>query len=75
MNRIRLTLSSIIEFNVKVNPNKDKQYLITTLSLKESDIDELFVGDNKGNIMIYHFIDNNHLKYQNSSEKLNLSDE
>jgi WD40 repeat protein len=75
VNRIRLTLSSIIEFNVKVNPNKDKQYLITTLSLKESDIDELFVGDNKGNIMIYHFIDNNYLKYQNSSEKLNLSDE
>ena len=77
-NRIRLVLSSIIEYHVKINPNKDKQYLITTLSLKDSDITELFVGDNRGNVMIYHFVDDNYLKYQNSSsssDKLILSTE
>ena len=77
-NRIRLVLSSIIEYNVKYNPNKDKQYLIPTISLKESDITELFVGDNKGNIMIYHFVDDNYLKYQNSpssTDKLILREE
>ena len=67
MNRIRLGLSSIIEFHEKINPNKDKRYLITSFSLKESDITELFVGDNKGNIIIYHFIDSNYLKYRNNS--------
>ena len=67
MNRIRLTLSSIIEFHEKINPNKDKRYLISSISLKESDITELFVGDNKGNIITYHFIDSNYLKYQNSN--------
>ena len=77
-NIIRLVVSSIIEYHVKINPNKDKQYLITTLSLKDSDINELFVGDNKGNIMTYHFVDDNYLKYQNSSstsDKLILSKE
>ena len=67
MNRIRLGLSSIIEFHEKINPNKDKRYLITSISLKESDITELFVGDNKGNIITYHFIDSNYLKYRNNS--------
>ena len=78
--RTRLNLSSIIEYHIKYNPNKDKQYLITTYSLKDSDVTELFVGDNRGNIMIYHFIDENYLKYQNttsssSSNKLNLREE
>ena len=75
-NRIRLILSSIIEYNTKYNPNKDKQYLISSFTLKDSDINELFVGDNKGNIMTYHFVDDNYLKYQNSSasDKLILSD-
>ena len=73
-NRIRLVLSSIIEYNVKYNPNKDKQYLIPTISLKESDITELFVGDNKGNILIYHFVDDNYLKYQNSASSAPSSD-
>ena len=67
INKIRLTVSSIIEFNEKINPNKDKQYLLTTMSLKDSDITELFLGDNKGNILIYHFVDDNYLKYQSSS--------
>ena len=76
-NRIRLSLSSIIEYNVKYNPNKDKQYLITTMSLKDSDITELFVGDNRGNIMTYHFVDDNYVKYQNSPspEQLSLREE
>ena len=65
--RIKLVASSIIEFNVKINPNKEKQYLLTTMSLKDSDITELYVGDNKGNILIYHFVDDNYLKYQSSS--------
>ena len=41
--------------------------MITSISLKESDITELFVGDNKGNIITYHFIDSNYLKYRNNS--------
>ena len=66
----KLSLISVIDkFNVKINPNKDKQYLITSLSLKESDITELYVSDNKGKVMTYHYIDDNYLKYQNSSVK------
>ena len=74
--KIKLKLSSIIEYNVKYNPNKDKQYLISTFTLKDSDINELFVGDNKGYIMTYHFVDDNYLKYQNSSssDKLILTE-
>jgi len=66
----KLTLISVIDkFNVKINPAKDKQYLITSLSLKESDITELYVSDNKGKIMTYHYVDDNYMKYQNSSAK------
>ena len=65
----KLTLLSVVDkFNVKINPNKDKQYLITSLSLKEIDIIELYVSDNKGRVMTYHYIDDNYLKYQNSGK-------
>ena len=71
----QLTLISVIDkFNVKINPNKDKQYLITSLSLKESDITELYVADNKGRIMTYHYVDDNYLKYQNSGKIINTED-
>lgn len=73
--KTRLTLISVIDkFNVKINPNKDKQYLITSLSLKESDITELYVADNKGRIMTYHYVDDNYLKYQNSGKAINTED-
>ena len=73
--KTRLTLISVIDkFNVKINPNKDKQYLITSLSLKESDITELYVADNKGRIMTYHYVDDNYLKYQNSGKVINTED-
>ena len=71
----KLTLVSVIDkFNVKINPNKDKQYLITSLSVKESDITELYVADNKGRIMTYHYVDDNYLKYQNSGKIINTED-
>ena len=73
--KTRLTLISVIDkFNVKINPNKDKQYLITSLSLKESDITELYVADNKGRIMTYQYVDDNYLKYQNSGKAINTED-
>ena len=72
---IKLSLVSVIDkFNVKINPNKDKQYLLTSLSLKESDIIELYVGDNKGRVMTYHYVDDNYLKYQNSGKIINKED-
>ena len=71
-NITKLILISVIDkFNVKINPNKDKQYLITSLSLKESDITELYVSDNKGRIITYHYVDDNYLKYQSSGKALN----
>ena len=71
----KLSLVSVIDkFNVKINPNKDKQYLITSLSLKESDICELYVADNKGRVMTYHYVDDNYLKYQNSGKGINKED-
>ena len=71
----KLSLISVIDkFNVKINPNKDKQYLITSLSLKESDICELYVADNKGRVMTYHYVDDNYLKYQSSGKGTNKED-
>ena len=73
--KIELTLLSVIDkFYVKINPNKDKQYLITSLSLKETDIIELYVADNKGRIITYHYVDDNYLKYQNSGKAINIED-
>ena len=62
-------ISVIRDFDIKLKPNKikpqnSKQFLITSLSLKESDINELYVSDNQGRVLTYHYIDDNYLKYK-----------
>ena len=60
-------ISIIKDFHIKLNKDRDLPYWISTLSLKETDIIELYAGDTKGRILFYHYIDDNYLKYKGSS--------
>ena len=60
-------ISVIRDFHIKLNKDRDLPYWISTLSLKETDIIELYAGDTKGRILFYHYIDDNYLKYKGTS--------
>ena len=60
-------ISTIRDFHIKLNKDKDLPYWISTLSLKETDIIELYAGDTKGRVLFYHYIDDNYLKYKGAS--------
>ena len=60
-------ISIIKDFHIKLNKDRDLPYWISTLSLKETDIIELYAGDTKGRILFYHYIDDNYLKYKGTS--------
>ena len=60
-------ISTIRDFHIKLNKDRDLPYWISTLSLKETDIIELYAGDTKGRILFYHYIDDNYLKYKGTS--------
>ena len=60
-------ISIIKDFHVKLNKDRDLPYWISTLSLKETDIIELYAGDTKGRVLFYHYIDDNYLKYKGTS--------
>ena len=60
-------ISTIRDFHIKLNKDKDLPYWISTLSLKETDIIELYAGDTKGRVLFYHYIDDNYLKYKGTS--------
>ena len=59
-------ISTIRDFHIKLNKDRDLPYWISSLSLKETDIIELYAGDTKGRILFYHYIDDNYLKYKGS---------
>ena len=58
------TITDLKVTPVQLNKEKDLRYWITTLSLKETDIIELYAGDMRGRVLIYHFIDDNYIKYR-----------
>ena len=60
-------ISTMRDFHIKLNKDKDLPYWISTLSLKETDIIELYAGDTKGRVLFYHYIDDNYLKYKGTS--------
>ena len=60
-------ISIIKDFHIKLNKDRDLPYWISTLSLKETDIIELYAGDTKGRVLFYHYIDDNYLKYKGTS--------
>ena len=60
-------ISVIKDFHIKLNKDRDLPYWISTLSLKETDIIELYAGDTKGRVLFYHYIDDNYLKYKGTS--------
>ena len=60
-------ISIIRDFHIKLNKDRDLPYWISTLSLKETDIIELYAGDTKGRVLFYHYIDDNYLKYKGTS--------
>ena len=60
-------ISTIRDFHIKLNKDKDLPYWISALSLKETDIIELYAGDTKGRVLFYHYIDDNYLKYKGAS--------
>ena len=62
-------ISTIKDFHIKLNKDKDLPYWISTLSIKETDIIELYAGDTKGRVLFYHYIDDNYLKYKGTSGK------
>ena len=62
-------ISTIRDFHIKLNKDRDLPYWISTLSIKETDIIELYAGDTKGRVLFYHYIDDNYLKYKNTSGK------
>ena len=62
-------ISIIRDFHIKLNKDRDLPYWISTLSLKETDIIELYAGDTKGRVLFYHYIDDNYLKYKGTSGK------
>lgn len=57
-------ISVIKDFHIQLNKDKDLPYWISTLSLKETDVIELYAGDTKGRVLFYHYIDDNYLKYK-----------
>ena len=57
-------ISVIRDFHIFLNKDKDLPFWISTLSLKETDVIELFAGDTKGRVIVYHFIDDNYFKYK-----------
>jgi len=62
-------ISVIRDFHINLNKDKDFPYWISTLSLKETDVIELFAGDSKGRIIFYDYIDENYLKYKGEGKK------
>ena len=60
-------INTIRDFHIKLNKDKDLPYWISTISLKETDIIELYAGDTKGRVLFYHYIDDNYLKYKGTS--------
>ena len=60
-------ISIVRDFHIKLNKDRDLPYWISTLSLKETDIIELYAGDTKGRVLFYHYIDDNYLKYKGTS--------
>ena len=70
-------INVIKDFHISLNKDKDLPYWISTLSLKETDVIELFAGDSKGRIIFYDYIDENYLKYKddnNNNNNKNLND-
>jgi WD40 repeat protein len=57
-------LSVFKDFHFVFNKEKDLPFWISSLSLKETDVIELFAGDTKGRVLIYHYIDDNYFKYR-----------
>jgi hypothetical protein len=64
-------INVIKDFHISLNKDKDLPYWISTLSLKETDVIELFAGDSKGRIIFYDFIDENYLKYKDDNNNNN----
>ena len=60
-------ISVFRDFHIKLNKDRDLPYWISTISVKETDIIELYAGDTKGRVLFYHYIDDNYLKYKGSS--------
>jgi WD40 repeat protein len=52
----------IKDFDLKKKKQEEKPFWINTLSLKETDIVELYAGDTKGRMHFYHFIDTAYVK-------------
>ena len=62
-------LSVFKDFHFVFNKEKDLPFWISSLSLKETDVIELFAGDTKGRVIVYHFIDDNYFKYKGEIQK------
>lgn len=57
MNPLFQCILTIRDFDVRKKKEEEKPFWINTLSLKETDIVELYAGDTKGRIHFYHYID------------------
>lgn len=57
-------IAVIKDFHIQLNKDKDLPFWISTLSLKETDVIELYAGDTKGRILFYHYVDDNYIKYK-----------
>lgn len=64
LNPVFECISVIKDFNIQLNKDKDLPFWISTLSLKETDVTEVYAGDTKGRILLYHYIDDNYIKYR-----------
>jgi WD40 repeat protein len=78
MNPLFVCVATIRDFEVRKKKEEEKPFWINTLSLKETDVIELYVGDTKGRINIYHYVDNSYIKTKLmesnfSVEKLNIN--
>lgn len=69
LNPLFQCILTIRDFNLHNKP-EEKPFWINTLSLKESDIVELFAGDTKGRVHFYHYVDQGYIKAKESEKRL-----
>jgi WD40 repeat protein len=66
-------IATFKDFNAKKKREEEKPFWINTLSMKETDIIELYAGDTTGRVHFYHYIDQAYMKIKEAEKKSFMS--
>lgn len=70
MNPLFQCIATFKDFNSKKRKDDENPFWINTLSLKETDIIELYAGDTKGRVHFYNYVDQSYIKLKENEKKM-----